>query len=100
MLEHGLPALTCINVNFPANPPFKGFKACRMTHGSWVDEVDKERHPHGYDYFWVVGKYHNDEPDALDTDQWAVNHGYIAITPTKIDITDYQLLDALEKNFD
>ena len=33
VLEKGLPKYTCLNVNFPAQPPFKGFKACRMTHG-------------------------------------------------------------------
>ena len=96
VLEKGLPEYTCLNVNFPALPPFKGFKGCRMTHGSWINEVDHRTHPHGYDYYWMVGEYRNDEPEATDTDQWAVNHGYIAITPTKIDVTDYDWL----KNFE
>ena len=95
VLEKGLPKYTCLNVNFPAQPPFKGFKACRMAHGSWINEVEHRTHPHGYEYYWMVGDYRNDEPDAADTDQWAVNHGYIAITPTKIDITDYDWI----KNF-
>ena len=34
----------------------------------------------------------NDEPDAEDTDNWALNHGYIAITPTQIDVTAYEML--------
>ena len=95
VLDKGLPEYTCLNVNFPAMPPFHGFKVCRMTHGAWVNEVDRRTHPHGYDYFWMVGNYHNDEPGAEDTDQWAVSHGYIAITPTKIDVTDY---DWIKKN--
>ncbi len=92
VLAEGLPQGTCLNVNFPAFPPFKGIKACRMGHGSWVNEVYKEHHPRGYNYYWMVGEYRNDEPDATDTDQWAVQHGYIAVTPTKIDITDYDWL--------
>ena len=96
VLEKGLPEYTCLNVNFPAQPPFKGFKACRMTHGSWINEVEHRTHPHGYDYYWMVGDYRNDEPEATDTDQWAVNNGYISITPTKIDITDYDWI----KNFE
>ena len=96
VLEKGLPKYTCLNVNFPAQPPFKGFKACRMAHGSWINEVEHRMHPHGYEYYWMVGDYRNDELDAADTDQWAVNHGYIAITPTKIDITDYDWI----KNFE
>lgn len=96
VLEEGLPKGTCLNVNFPANPPFKGFKACRMTAGSWIHEVVTERHPLGYDYHWMVGHFRDDEPEATDTDQWAVKHGYIAVTPTKIDVTDYQLLEVLK----
>ena len=93
VLEKGLPVYTCLNVNFPAHSPFKGFKACRMTRGTWINEVDSRRHPHGYGYYWMVGEYRNDEPEATDTDQWAVNHGYIAITPAKIDVTDYAWLE-------
>ena len=85
---------TCLNVNFPALPPFKGFKGCRMTHGSWITEVDHRTHPHVYDYYWMVGEYRNDEPEATDTDQWAVNHsqqfcsGLISATELK-EITFY-----------
>jgi hypothetical protein len=42
-------------------------------------------------------KYVNDEPEAQDSDQWAVNHGYVAITPTKIDVTDYEFKEQLDK---
>jgi 5'-nucleotidase len=43
----------------------------------------------------MVGKYKNDEPEAEDTDNWAVNHGYIAVTPTKIDVTAYEAMKSL-----
>jgi 5'-nucleotidase len=43
----------------------------------------------------MVGKYKNDEPEAEDTDNWAVNHGYIAVTPTKIDVTAYEAMESL-----
>ena len=52
--------------------------------------------PHGYDYYWMTGNYRNDEPEATDTDNWALTHGYVAITPTRIDVTDYETL----KNFE
>lgn len=95
VLTEGLPKGICLNVNFPARPPFKGVKVCRMTFGRWVNEVVKERHPRGYDYFWMLGHFHNDEPEAVDSDQWALNHGYIAITPTKMDVTAYEFMDHL-----
>ena len=36
-----------------------------------------------------------DEPEAEDTDNWALNHGYVAITPTQIDVTAYSAIDML-----
>lgn len=91
VLDEGLPKGVCLNVNFPKEP-FKGVRVCRMAYGTWYDECVKERHPRGYDYFWMVGKYRNDEPEADDTDNWALAHGYVAITPTRMDVTHYEMM--------
>jgi 5'-nucleotidase len=40
----------------------------------------------------MMGKYTNDEPEADDTDNWALSNGYVAITPTTIDLTAYQAI--------
>ncbi len=95
VLAEGLPANICLNVNFPAAQAFKGVKACRMTNGSWGHEIVKEHHPRGYDYYWVVGDYHNDEPGVEGTDQCALTEGYVAITPTTMDVTAYDYLSKL-----
>lgn len=91
VLDEGLPKGVCLNVNFPKGH-FNGVRVCRMAHGTWYDECVKERHPRGYDYFWMVGKYRNDEPEAEDTDNWALTHGYVAITPTRMDVTHYEMI--------
>ena len=91
VIDEGLPKGVCLNVNFPKEP-FKGVRVCRMAHGTWYEECVKERHPRGYDYFWMVGKYRNDEPEAEDTDNWALTHGYVAITPTRMDVTHYEMM--------
>lgn len=96
VLSEGLPKGICLNVNFPARQHFEGVKVCRMTFGSWVEEIDKCRHPRGYDYYWVVGHYHNDEPGIEGTDQYALNNGYVAITPTKVDVTAYDFMKQLQ----
>ena len=72
-------------------------KLCRMTRGSWINEVKKMHHPRGYDYYWMVGEYRNDEPEAEDTDQWAINHGYVAVTPTRIDVTAYEAMEEIDE---
>ncbi len=96
VLAEGLPKGVCLNVNFPAEESFRGFKVCRMTYGRWVDEIVTARHPRGYDYYWVVGRYQNDEPENTDTDQWALNHGYVAVTPTTMDVTAYEFLSKIK----
>ena len=72
---------------------YRGVKMCRMARGTWYNEVTRCHHPRGYDYFWMVGHYRNDEPEAEDTDNWALQHGYVAITPTRADVTAYDSLD-------
>ena len=95
VLSDGLPQGVCLNVNFPLVETFKGVRVCRMAKGTWGNEVTKCHHPRGYDYWWMVGTYTNDEPEAEDTDNWALNHGYVAITPTQIDVTAYSALDLI-----
>lgn len=101
VLTSGLPQGVCLNVNFPltADGCFQGIRVCRMAHGTWSNEVTKCHHPRGYDYYWMVGHYQNDEPEAEDTDNWALSHGYIAITPTRMDVTAYGAMEQLEGVF-
>lgn len=97
VLSEGLPQGVCLNVNFPLlSTPYKGVRVCRMAFGRWVDETERHHHTRGYDYWWMVGRYDADEPDAEDTDRWALNHGYVAITPTQIDVTAYQAIEQLK----
>ena len=94
VLDEGLPEGVCLNINFPllSSPHYKGVRICRMAKGTWENEVAKCHHPRGYDYWWMVGHYQNDEPEAEDTDNWALNHGYVAITPTRVDVTAYEVM--------
>ena len=96
VLTNGLPKGVCLNVNFPQVEQFKGLKICRMGYGSWVDEVVTRSHPLGYEYYWMVGSYRNDEPNATDNDRWALENGFVSVTPTRIDVTDYELLNKLK----
>jgi len=107
VLENGLPQGTCLNVNFPLLDnegreergevrAYRGVRVCRMARGRWVDETNRCHHKRGYDYWWMVGNYVSDEPDADDTDRWALSHGYVAITPTTIDVTAYDAFSQLK----
>lgn len=109
VLADGLPQGVCLNVNFPllskvaggAAPltDFRGVRVCRMSAGSWQREITICHHPRGYDYYWMVGHYQNEEPEATDTDRWAIDHGYVAITPTRIDVTAHEAMARLSAMF-
>lgn len=100
VLREGLPKGVCLNVNFPkTDGTFAGLKVCRMGFGRWINETVKCRHPHGFDYYWMTGEYHDDEPGATDNDRWALAHGYVAVTPTMMDVTAYEML-AKMKNWE
>ena len=96
VLKEGLPAFSCLNVNFPNTPEFKGVKVCRMGKSRWVKETHKCLHPTtNQPYLWLVGYRENLEPEATDTDIWALENNYVAVTPVTLDVTDYQLLKQL-----
>jgi len=94
-LDEGMPRGICWNINFPNADEFKGLRITRMTMGQWVNEVVTQRHPRGYNVYWMVGHYRNDEPEAEDSDQWALNHGYVALTPMRLDVTAYDYMKTL-----
>ena len=103
VLDKGLPKGVCLNVNFPVlsslhlPQSYKGVRVCRMCMGSWINEIVTCHHPRGYDYHWMVGHYRNDEPAAEDTDRWALDHGYVAITPTQMDVTAYEAMEKMKE---
>ena len=96
VLANGLPKGTCLNVNVPKTPELKGIRICRQTDASWGSEWARGQHPKGGEYFWLTGKFTNNEPEAEETDRWALEHGYVAITPIQIDMTAYPLIDQLK----
>lgn len=97
VLKEGLPLYTSLNVNVPKE--WNGeVRYCRMAYGHWRNEVDERKHPgNGKPYYWMTGYYQNDEPDAPDTDAYALAHGYASITPLTADATDYKFLERIKK---
>ena len=95
VLEKGLPQDVCLNVNFPEVPHLAGTRVCRMGRGIWVHEWAPANNPRGFDAYWLTGEFQNLEPDSSDTDYWSLDHGYAAITPIKLDMTDYSSLQDL-----
>lgn len=98
VLKNGLPAYTCLNVNFPviSKEDFKGIKVCRQARGVWREEYDKRIDPHGGEYYWLTGNFSNGENGSTDTDEWALANNYASIVPVKTDFTDFESIKKLE----
>ena len=60
---------------------------------------NKRTHPRGDTYYWTAGEFYDVDGDKSDTDAWAVNNGYISITPLQYDLTDYRGLPGVASLF-
>jgi 5'-nucleotidase len=101
VLEKGLPKNILLNVNIPNIPSekIKGYSNCRVTHGKWSEEYEKRTDPQGKTYYWLTGCFHNDEPMATDTDEWALANGYVSIVPLNVDWTSKKFLDEMKQEW-
>lgn len=97
-LETGIQLNTCLNVNIPklSFDEIKGVRVCRQNKGVWREEFDKRLDPNDREYYWLTGEFYNLEPDAEDTDEWALHHKYISIVPVQVDLTAYKSIDQLK----
>jgi len=96
---NGIPKRICLNVNIPniAIEKIKGVKVCRQTSGKWVEEFDFRTNPNKKDYYWLTGKFSNFEPEATDTDEWALENDFVSVVPIEVDLTSYSVLEELNK---
>ncbi len=98
-LANPLPVGTFLNVNFPKGE-LMGMKVCRQAEGRWSQEFDAKKSGYGDVSYWLSGFYVCLETNAEDTDNWALEHQYGSVVPTKVDMTDYGVLSKLKDLYD
>jgi len=94
LLEEGIAPRTCFNINAPVGE-IEGIRWTRECRGHWSKELIPltDELPEGVLSGWKLGgEFINEEPSANDTDIWAMEHQLLAITPLKLDWTDYDSL--------
>lgn len=93
-----LPKGACLNVNFPDVTPesINGIKVCRQAKSSWTEEFERRTDENGKEYYWLTGHFNNHEPDAIDTDDWALKNNYVTVVPVKVDFTDHEIISKLK----
>ena len=50
--------------------------------------------PQGKDYYWLTGEFVN-EDKGEDTDEWALENGYVSIVPIQFDMTAHHTIQQL-----
>ncbi|RME69667.1 MAG: 5'/3'-nucleotidase SurE [Chloroflexi bacterium] len=98
VLEHGLPANTLLNVNFPNVPwtDIKGVVLTRLGLRVYRDELVARKDPRGRPYYWIGGL----PPRGIaehGTDIWALENRLISITPINLDMTSHRMIDELKR---
>ena len=99
VLNNGLPPLTCLNVNFPDTKDIKGIRICEQAKGQWTKEWEPCPRKGDENYFWLTGEFNAHDPENEESDYWALANGYVAITPTTVDVTAYDFMDELKSWF-
>ena len=60
------------------------------------EEYEKRVDPHKQTYYWLTGNFNNFEPEAQDTDEWALQNNYAAVVPIQVDFTAFESLKTLK----
>ena len=97
LIDEPLPDGTLLNVNVPKSlndsPDVRVVKTGNL---NYTDVFDKRCSPRGHEYYWLAG-----HPDfsglGNDCDVDCVQGGFVAITPIKIDLTNYEFFEKLKK---
>ena len=92
--ENPLPKGVALNVNIPAKIKPEGVRVCRAACGHWSEEYARYVDPNGKPFYWLIGRFVNEEPDAADTDESWLSKGYISVVPVNIDMSDATQVEA------
>jgi 5'-nucleotidase len=92
LLDNPEPCL--VNVNFPAQPP-RGTLWTRQSMRHYDGKVVPGEDPMGRKHYWftVIPVEATEE----GTDRWAIEQGYVSMTPLRLDLTDYAGLERVQK---
>ena len=100
--QWGLPPNTFLNVNIPGMPAggYKGYMITRQGQvRTGTESFVEMTHPSGRTIYWNQYTERKSEPQPEGTDFWAVENGWVSVTPMGIDETDRSQFDALRQIF-
>ncbi len=99
--EEGVfPRHIFLNVNVPSLPEseIRGVKVARQASSRFIEEFILEKSAEREKIYSLAGEIQVFDPDGT-TDEEVVSQGFIAVTPLKLDLTDYPAIPFLKKWF-
>lgn len=82
----GLEPSVFLNVNLPPGSlealSARGLRVTRQSAQSGAERFEEQQSPRGRRYFWSIWQEPTGDPEG--TDVWAVEHGYVAVTPMRL----------------
>ncbi|OGT35934.1 MAG: 5'/3'-nucleotidase SurE [Gammaproteobacteria bacterium RIFCSPHIGHO2_12_FULL_37_14] len=87
---------TILNVNVPDMPfsELRGIQVTRLGTRHKAEPTIKAIDPRGRKIYWI-GQPGPEQDAGPGTDFYAVNSGYVSVTPLQLDLTHYKVLDEL-----
>jgi len=97
LIQTPLPRDTILNVNVPDIPvmALKGYQATRLGQRHKSEPVVKSIDPRGRSIYWV-GPPGAEQDAGPGTDFYAINSGYVSVTPLQVDLTWYDRINPLK----
>jgi 5'-nucleotidase len=97
LINNPLPQDTILNVNVPdiALADLKGYQATRLGQRHKAEAVIKSHDPRGRIIYWV-GPPGAEQDAGIGTDFYAINTGYVSVTPLQLDLTWYERINAIQ----
>jgi 5'-nucleotidase len=97
LIDNPLPQDSILNVNVPDVPikDLKGYQATRLGQRHKSEPVIKSEDPRGRIIYWV-GPPGAEQDAGPGTDFFAINAGFVSVTPLQLDLTWYDRINDLK----
>jgi len=100
LLKGRLGRRTVYNINLPPGRKPKGVLVTTTEMRPYEDRFDRRVDPRGRTYFWLRGTPPRQLPrNGRPSDDWAIENGYVSVTPLRRDLTDATLLEDATRAF-
>jgi len=96
LLAVGWPLDVVLNVNFPSTSQdgVKGIAICKQGKGKPGSKIRRRLDPKGREYYWIDSA-RSDVSGSEDSDRFAIENGFISLTPLRLNLTDERSLGVL-----